>query len=187
MTNRFGIPKQCFTDDPDNLFGESRVQVDIAQTGFFTGHEFRSYYEFSIAAAASITIRFISPVEVILFNQHITISQSSIKVEAIINGTPAGTYSTSLPIIGKNRMLSRPEPYYESQATMMTGGTVSGGTVMDIMLASVGTQGNQAQASQSDNINDERGLPAGTYYLRITNTGSDTCTGVYSLWWEERP
>ena len=34
---------------------------------------------------------------------------------------------------------------------------------------------------------DERGLPAGTYYIRLAALGNGATTGVYSLYWEERP
>lgn len=34
---------------------------------------------------------------------------------------------------------------------------------------------------------DERGLPAGSYYIRLANMSNGTSTGVYSLFWEERP
>lgn len=35
---------------------------------------------------------------------------------------------------------------------------------------------------------DERGVPAGsTGYYKITNTGAQAVTGVFKLFWEERP
>lgn len=50
--------------------GFDRIRVDVGQTGFFEGREFRSYFEFStdvspstaIAVGASRTFKFTSPV-----------------------------------------------------------------------------------------------------------------------------
>jgi hypothetical protein len=36
-------------------------------------------------------------------------------------------------------------------------------------------------------MSDERGLPPGEYYLQIENLSNATVTGVYSIFWEERP
>lgn len=45
-----------------------------------------------------------------------------------------------------------------------------------------------AQGSTIVGEADERGVPGGsTGYYKITNTGAQTVTGVFKLWWEERP
>lgn len=186
MAERHGLPRQVFTDDPANLFGESRIQVDIAQTGFFTGHEFRSYFEFSIATGTSQYLQFVAPVEFILFEQSLVLSDGQMRFSAHIDGTPAGSFSTSLSIFGKNRMLTRPKPFYVPKITIATGGTHSGGTEVDVIKLL--TSGATAQrTSIGGSIFQERGLPAGTYHLKFQNTGAGTATGIYYLFWEERP
>ncbi len=42
-----------------------RVRVDPAQTGFFEGREFCSFYEFSIASGNSVVLKFSCPVDLI--------------------------------------------------------------------------------------------------------------------------
>lgn len=169
----------------DGGYGESRrIRVDNGQTGFFAGREFRSFYEFSIATGASVVIKFTSPVDFILFEQSLTVDAGGIKYTAELPGTEGGSFTT-MPVIGKNRMAQRPTPYYAAQATIGVGGTLTGGTVVD--TARVVTAGATAQQVTVGGSSDERGLPAGSYYVRLANLSNGTSTGVYSLFWEERP
>lgn len=179
----FAIPKILLTDSEGP---SQRLRVDVAQTGFFAGREFRTFYEFSIAAGASVYLKFVSPIDFQLFEQSLTVDAGSIRFAAYTGGTEAGSFNTALPIIGKNRMASRPQPYYNAQITLHTGGSVSGGTEVEVFR--VITSGATAQqVTVGGAQSTERGLPAGTYYLRLQNISSGTATGVYSLFWEERP
>jgi len=177
-----GIPSDLLTSP--NI-GERRLRVDVGQTGFFAGREFRSFYEFSIPTGNSVVLQFICPINFILFQQALTVDAGGIKMTGELGGTPAGSFNVPMPIIGKNRMSSIPQPPYVAQAAMATGGTVTGTTVVDIMRAV--TASATAQQISVGHTADERGLPAGTYYLRLTNLSNGTSTGVYSLYWEERP
>lgn len=175
-------PKVLMTDGDG---ANARLRVDVAQTGFFTGKEFRSFYEFSIANGQSVVMKFTSPINFILFTQSLTVDSGGVKYTAEIGGTEGGVF-TDLPAIGKNRMSTRPTPYYEAQALFSVGGTTSGGTIVDV--ARMVTAGSSAQQiTVGAQTSDERGLPAGTYYIRLTNLHNGTSTGVYSLFWEERP
>lgn len=184
MTNRFGLPRWLFTSEPDDANACSRLRVDVSQTGFFLGTEFRSFYEFSIPTGESRVIKFTSPINFILFAQSLTVDAGGIKYSAETGGTEGGSF-TALPVVGKNRMPTRPLPYYAAQATIGVGGTVTGTTVVDI--ARISTAGATAQQiTVGGQTSDERGLPAGTYYIRLANMSNGTSTGVYSLFWEER-
>lgn len=163
-----------------------RLRVDVAQTGFFEGREFRTFKEFSIATGASYVVKFVCPIDFILFQQSIVIDDGAIKMTATVGGTPGGVFSDTLPIIGKNQMVKRPLPYYTPVTTITAGGTVTGGTVVEIirvMAAGATAQRQTVGGSQSD----ERGLAAGTYIIELANVGTGTATGVYSIVWEERP
>jgi len=121
-----------------------------------------------------------------LFQQSIVLDDGAIKMTATVGGTPGGTFAESLPIIGKNQMAKRPLPYYVPVTTITAGGTVTGGTVVEIvrvMAAGATAQRQTVGGSQSD----ERGLAAGEYIVKLENIGSGIATGVYSLVWEERP
>lgn len=175
-------PLDLLTSDNVNT---RRMRVDIAQTGFFEGREFRSFYEFSIPAGQSVVLKFTSPVDFILFQQSLDVDSSSVKLTAEIGGTEGGTFSVALPVIGKNRMASRPAPHYVPKVTISSGGTYTGGTILEVVrVVSAGATAQQATVGAQ--ISDERGLPAGSYYLRLANFGNGAATGVYSLIWEER-
>jgi len=59
------------------------------------------------------------------------VDAGSLRFTAYTGATSGGTYSTTLPVIGKNRMTTRPTPNYTSQVTLDTGGTASGGTKVE--------------------------------------------------------
>lgn len=163
-----------------------RVRVDMGQTGFFEGREFRTFREFSIATGQSLYIKFTSPVDFILFEQSLTLDAGSIRFTALTGATEATPFNTALPVVGKNRMAIRPQPYYSPVITVSTGGTVTGGTIVELFRV-VAANATAQQQTVGGAAQTERGLPAGTYYLRIENIGNSTATGVYSLFWEERP
>ncbi len=175
-------PKILMTDnDGEN----ARLRVDVGQTGFFLGREFRSFYEFSIPPGQSVLFKFTSPNDFILFSQSLSVDSGGIRYTAEAGGTPGGTF-TALPVIGKNRMSSRPQPFYVAQSTFGVGGTITGGTLVDVarlITASATAQ----QVTVGGQSSDGRGLPAGSYFIRLANIGNGTANGVYALFWEERP
>lgn len=168
-----------------------RVRVDPAQTGFFEGSEFRTFYEFNIPSGQSVIIKFSSAVDFILFNQSLEVDAGAIRLSAITGATESTAFATPLPVIGKNRMQTRRKyqtgsGFYETQAALNAGGTITGGTVVEVarVVAANATAQQQTVGGQQS---DERGLPAGTYYLKLENLSNNAATGVYSLFWEERP
>jgi len=161
----------------------ARLKVDIGQTGFFERREFRISQQYSIAHGASLVFKFSSPVNFILWEQVITCDANIVIFEAVVGGTPIGTFDTPVTVWGKNRMDE--QPLYVGQITISTGGTVSGGQVAEVVRVKSANATAQ-QASVGFTASSERGLPAGDYYLRLTADGG-TATGVFSLIWEERP
>lgn len=182
------IPSRLITDRGGP---SQRLRVDPGQTGFFAGRMFRTYTEQIIPVAGpSVQFRFVAPVDFILWSQILTLLQGAIRLQIFTAGTPSGVW-TELPIIGINRMAERPSPYYTPLCTVATGGDFTGGTEVDRMLvrasSNLGNQGSQNVGGETT----ERGLPAGTYYGRLsTLTGGasvvDAAQLIYSLFWEER-
>lgn len=172
------LPLDLFTDGGD---GESRrLRVDPAQTGFFAGREFRTFFEFTGSEVVKANV----PLDVILFSLEVTLLDGEVSVETVVGGTEGGTFDTSLPVIGRNNMASRPTPFYEAQVTLDAGGTHTGGTVLDILLNKTANNANFASSVGSAS-GDERGIASGTYYFRINTTGQTS--GVLKARWEERP
>lgn len=180
---RVDLPADAYTSDTE---GYRRLRVDTGQTGFFEGREFRTFYELNIPATSSVYIRLTSPIDFVLFEQSLTLDAGSVRFTALLNATPSGTYSTALPVIGKNRMSTRKQPFYNPQITVATGGTASGGTVVELFRV-VAANATAQQQTVLGASSTERGLPAGTYYIRLENIGNSAATGVYTLIWEERP
>lgn len=56
-----------------------RLRVDVGQTGFFEGREFRTFLEFS----ASQVIRVVVPINVILFNLSVSLTEGEVRVETV--------------------------------------------------------------------------------------------------------
>lgn len=166
--------------------GFRRVRVDVAQTGFFEGREFRTFYEFDIPQGQAVTGRFYCPVDFILFQQSLSVDSGAIRLTALAGASPSGVFDTSLPVIGKNRMASRATPYYEAQSTISIGGSASGGQVVEVARI-VAANSTAQQSTVGGQIADERGLPAGEYFIVLENISNGPSTGVYNVFWEERP
>lgn len=168
-----------------------RIRVDEGQTGFFAGRFFRAYKEAVIPTAGpALSMRFTSPVNFILWAQSLTLTQGAIRLEVFTGTiTPSGVW-TSEPVIGVNRMSEVPTPVYTAQATVESGGSFTGGTAVDLLM--IRTSAQNASAQNAGGGFTERGLPAGTYYIRLSTLAgglvvNDAAQLVYAITWEERP
>lgn len=167
-----------------------RLRVDVGETGFFERRMFRTYYELNIPADGSAPrqFRFTAPINFILWEQTLELDQGALRYEVFIGATSSGTW-TALPIIGQNRMTEA--PLYNPVCTVETGGNFTGGTVVDLLRVRTAAVNNQA-TNVGNAASSERGLPAGTYHVRVnTLTGglpvNDAAQGIITLRWEERP
>ena len=174
------LPSDVWTETKE---GFRRLRVDLGQTSFFLGKQFRSYYDFSLAAAEVRYFRFTSLTDFVLFDQSLSISGGSVRLSVWTGATPSGVW-TSIPVIGKNRMTSIPQPPYVTNVTFQTGGTFTGGTEVEAIRLVAATATAQ-QSTVGANAGDERGLPATTFYIKVEATNS-TPVVIYSLYWEER-
>ena len=162
-----------------------RLRVDVGQTGFFAGREFRTFSTFT----AITTVQYIEatvPINIILFGLTVELLEGDLLIETIAGATSTGTYSTSLPILPRNTMSERPTPIYASVVTLKTGGDITGGTVIDVIRVKAADNSNFA-ASVGGEQADERGIGAGLYHYRITPVGAVATTFVFKARWEERP
>lgn len=169
----------------DGGTGENRrLEVESGSTGFWSGHEFRSFMELNISAGATQIIRFITPVNTLLTQFEVLIEGGHLHVETYLgDGTPGGSFNTSLPVIAANAMTDTPE--YDPQATLATGGTYTGGTRIDFFSVKTATQSHSA-ASITNTLGNQRGAPAGTYYYKLISV-ADVILGSIRARWEERP
>ena len=174
------IPSGLITDrDGSN----PRLRVDVAQTGFFSGREFRTFKEWSVAATETYVIKAVVPVNTILFEFGLDLEAGSARIETVVGGTEGGSFSETLPIFVTNTMTERPLPLYTPQNVLTAGGTLTGGTVLDVLRGKAADNSNFA-GSVGASTGAERGVAPTTYYWRITLAAA---IGVLKARWEERP
>lgn len=161
-----------------------RVRVDVGQTSFFAGREFRTFKELNIAAAATYVIRAVVPYNIILFGLNLTLVDGEIKLTTAVGGTPGGTFAETLPIFPRNTMTEVPAPAPTPGVVLTAGGTHTGGTALDLVWLK-STDNASFGSSVGNQVSDERGIVANTYYLRLNAIAATT--GVLSARWEERP
>lgn len=181
--SRVELPTDLYTSTRE---GFRRVRIDMGQTGFFEGREFRTFKEFSIPTGETYVVKIVVPLNAILFSQGVELDAGSLRVTNVTGGTPGGTFSETLPIIGKNNMSTRPTPFYVPQVVFTAGGTHTGGFVFDIHRV-VTSQASSQQFTVGSATADERGIAVATYYVRYENIGNGTATGTFFFFWEERP
>lgn len=174
-----GFPSDLFTSKEAGL---RRVQVDVGQTGFFEGREFRFDYEIS----TGIVFKFSSPIDFILQSQSLSSHDgvSTLTVWSANQGTEGGSFNVPAKVLPNNGMSDTPA--YTPVITINSGGTFTP-TDSDVNLSreyikAVSANATAQRSTVGGNGVEERGLPAGDYYLVFTGTDAS-----YRLVYEERP
>lgn len=171
--------------DPSLTTGTTnpRLRVDVAQTGFFEGREFRTFKEWPTATSATYVIKAVVPINIILFELGVELEAGTARIETLVGGTEGGTFSETLPIFPTNTMSEKPQPPYANQVILTAGGTLAGGLLLDSLRAKTSDNSNFS-ASVGAAAGAERGVGANTYYFRVTLS---SVLGVFKARWEERP
>ncbi len=168
-------PIKLLTDENGEF---ARLRVDVGQTGFFAGKEFRTFQKLTIASLATATIRATVPVDIILFETSISTEDATIEMQLKVGGTADGPW-TPMPVFRKSTMSIT--PVYTNQVTLDYNGAHTGGTLIDLVRVPANNKGSSLSGASS-----ERGVGAGTYYYVLTNVGNQTATVVFNGYWEER-
>lgn len=161
-----------------------RLRVDVGQTGFFAGREFRSFKNLVLTNGQVYVIRLSFVVNTIVFSNLLDVTSGDVTLENVSGGTPGGSFSETLPVYPRNAMTERPSPVYAAQNALTAGGTLAGGLVTDVLQVKAADNSNFA-ATVGGEQGDERGAPPGTYYYRLTANAASTA--VWRFRWEERP
>lgn len=169
-------PVKLLTDGDGDY---SRLRVDVAQTGFFAGREFRTFQKVTIASLATTTIRATVPINIVLFETSFSNENGTLEVQLRVGGSAAGPW-TAMPVLRKNTMTTA--PVISNQVTLDYDGAHTGGTVIDLVRIPAGNKASSFAGSSS-----ERGVGPGVYYYVITNVGNQEATVVFNGYWEERP
>ena len=136
--------------------------------GLFDGRQYRVYREFT----AATVIKFVATKAFILTGQSLYVDAGQARVAVSIGGTEGGAFVSAPTLFGKNGTNVKP-----SGAILTVGGTITGGTEREVLRVNAG-----GGAGAVAELLGQRVLPAGTYYMSITVTGSTS--GVYSFEFE---
>ena len=161
-----------------------RLFVEDGNSAFYEGRQYFTFHEFSIAAAAVGVYKVVITEDVIMRDFFVLLDVSRATVEIVTGGTEGGAFSTPLVIQSTNNMLRT--PVRATTSTMSYGGTLTGGTVLDKFILNSGNNLNRAVGAAGGE-QFPVGFPPGTYYVRITNTGETTATGMFKARWTEDP
>lgn len=157
--------------------------VQVADIGFWQGRQYRSFLEFNIPTGQSVVVRFTAATDFVLKVQNLAVDSGGIRLTAYRGATSGGSW-TLMPVIAKNIM--GVTPVVAAKSIIETGGTVSGGTPVEIVRV-VTSNSTARAASVGQSTGDERGLAAGVYHIKLENLSNGAATGVYTLIFEERP
>lgn len=164
----------------------ARVKVDNESSSFFAGMRARTFREISLAAGASLYVRMVRPVDIVIHRFGMYVNAGQIRCEVYRGATPAGVWAESLPVMSVNEMANRPTPLYVPQSHLEAGGSFTGGTLYDVIdIKTSGAGGQQFTVGNADD--DILGAPASTGYYKFTNPGAGAAVGLFSINWEELP
>lgn len=154
--------------------------VQFMSKGFWSGRQFRAYREFTLTANQSITLRFTATKPFLLTHQQVYLISGDVRVVIRTGVTPAGAWTPLATVNPKFRIGMEPV----STVQIDQGGTVTGGTEREVILAAAGTGGAIKTAGSFGEDQSYRGLPAAMFYQTIT-AGPNGATGMYLLEWED--
>lgn len=164
----------------------NRVQVDSESAAFYAGTRFRSFIDVSLAASAVLTVKMIRPVDIIIRAFSLSVYAGELRCEIYRAATPAGTWGTALPVLGQNEFTDRPTPY-SPQCSLAYGGTITGGTLYDILHVKTASATAQ-QPTVGMAGADQLGAPSGSVgYYKFINPSNGASAGVFVIQWEELP
>lgn len=181
-----GIPVDAFT--ATSTKGLRRLQVDVGQTGFFAGREFRAFKELTVTATPYVVRVVVPPAlkGIIIQDMRLSCYQGSIALRAWRAGTAGGSW-TPVPIWPNNAI---PDvPGYVVQTTLEDGGTLTAPSQQSDSVLAYANEVGKSSTTTLSILHGERGLPPGTYYLQFSRLPGTTVDGlgVFSAIWEERP
>ena len=159
--------------------GVRRLKVEIGSVAFSRGLSFRAFNEFNLPTGESYTIKIISPINFNLTDLLINIESGGVRYESILLPTSESGFIDPIEVRPLNIRNDKTEQNTAS-VTAFGGGDIVGGVIADVALIKTGT--NNQRTSIVDGGRTIRGLPPGTYYVRVTATSNSTIGVMYAGW-----
>ena len=159
-----------------------RIFVDSGGVNPVENRQYFLFHEFSAVAAGTEVVKIVIASNTIMNAFSIKVMAGKARVEIVSGGTQGGTYNQNITVFPTNGMTTATPR--TSTTTATSGGTLTGGTTMDLFLVNTGDNVNQSSGITSGE-DFAIGFPAGTYYIRVTNTDNSTTTGLIKALWTE--
>jgi hypothetical protein len=161
-----------------------RMFVEDGNSAFYDGRQYFTFKELSIAQGGVGVVKVVITENVVMRDFFVVLEVSNARVEIVSGGTEGGTFNSALPLMQTNNMTTVADR--ASTSVMTYGGTLTGGTTLDLFILNSGNNLNQSVGQQGGE-QFPVGFAPGTYYVRITNTGNTTATGLFKARWTEDP
>jgi hypothetical protein len=142
--------------------------------GLFEKKQFRAYVEFN----ATTTLKFTAAKPFMLTHQALWTGTGAARCVITTGSTESVAFGGTLATKFCKNLL---DGAVAGNVVIGTGGTVTGGNEREVLRSDSSSAG--GGSGNQNVLGGERLLPAGTYYMTITVTG--TTSGMYSLEWEE--
>lgn len=164
----------------------TRMRVDVGQTGFFAGREFRATYEFNIPVAETRTVRADTTlIDVVLQLLQCDLWAGSLRMEVWAGGTESASFTVPVPVRRTNRMTSSDLSYLPKAVFLATGTVGTDGTLTDVSELETGQGANHKHEFVADSL--PFGVSKGLYYFKLINDGNAAARGILRIRYEERP
>ncbi len=161
-----------------------RIKVSEGDTCFYEGRQFYTFKEFDIPNNSSETIKVVAQGDTIVQQFGASLLIGGLRIELVVGGTEQSAFTGSLPTLQANNTSIAPDR--DATVSFDNGGDHTGGDVVDLILMDAGSDRGNRQPTQSNATEDLLlGFAAGTFYIRLTNTGNEDCQGVFRARWEE--
>lgn len=169
------LGRNARTDEFETTLTKDRALLVHNQTAAFREkRQFRAYHEFT----TTVTLRLVAARPFLLTHQMLWTGRGAARAVITTGSTPSGTW-VDMPTNFCKYLLDGP---VVGTTPISTGGSVTGGQEREVLASDSGTGGGLGNPMQ---FPGERALPAGTYYITITVTG--TTYGMYVIEYEEIP
>jgi len=159
--------------------GETVLALTSAERAFLGGYDYRAFYNVSVLTLETLVIKVVATKDSIVRLLGLEVLTNALTLELVSGGTEGGSFSTPVLTYASNQ--TSVCPVRPSGVTMSTGGTHTGGTVIESLSGAVTNQSNQAIVEDEQPL----GFSAGTFYLRFVNSGNQTATATFRARWEE--
>lgn len=180
MTTNYLNPVSGFFEQVHGLHG--RIFVDAGNISPPDNKHYFMFHEYSVSSNGTEVVKVVITGDTVMESFIIKVMAGTARVEIVSGGTEGGTFSQSVPVFPTNTM-STAAPR-ASTTTVQSGGTVTGGTTLDLFLVNTGDNAHQS-VGVSVGETFQIGFPAGTYYIRVTNTDNSASSGLIKALWHE--